>query len=442
MRLTIFGSGYVGLVTGACMAEMGNHVLCYDIDKDKIDRLNAGDIPIYEPGLEAHIERNVEAGRLEFTTDVKKAVDYGLFQFIAVGTPPDEDGSADLKHVVAVAKAIGENMDDYRIVVDKSTVPVGTADKVKAEIQAQLDARSSGLEFDVVSNPEFLKEGAAIGDFMKPDRIIVGTDNPRTTELLKTLYEPFNRNHDRMITMDVRSAELTKYAANAMLATKISFMNEVANIAEQVGADIEKVRIGIGSDPRIGYHFIYPGAGYGGSCFPKDVRALAKSASQVGYTAELLDSVEAVNFRQKERLFGKISAHYGGDLAGKTVALWGLSFKPNTDDMREAPSRVLMEALWGAGARVRAYDPEAMEETRRIYPDQDSLEICDSAHAALDGADALAIVTEWQEFRSPDFDVIKDKVADDVIFDGRNLYEPQTVEHFGLTYYAIGRGRA
>jgi len=442
MRLTIFGSGYVGLVTGACMAEMGNHVLCYDIDADKIDRLNAGDIPIYEPGLEAHIERNVEAGRLEFTTDVKKAVDYGLFQFIAVGTPPDEDGSADLKHVVAVAKAIGENMDDYRIVVDKSTVPVGTADKVKAEIQAQLDARSSGLEFDVVSNPEFLKEGAAIGDFMKPDRIIVGTDNPRTTELLKTLYEPFNRNHDRMITMDVRSAELTKYAANAMLATKISFMNEVANIAEQVGADIEKVRIGIGSDPRIGYHFIYPGAGYGGSCFPKDVRALAKSASQVGYTAELLDSVEAVNFRQKERLFGKISAHYGGDLAGKTVALWGLSFKPNTDDMREAPSRVLMEALWGAGARVRAYDPEAMEETRRIYPDQDGLEICDSAHAALDGADALAIVTEWQEFRSPDFDVIKDKVADDVIFDGRNLYEPQTVEHFGLAYYAIGRGRA
>jgi UDPglucose 6-dehydrogenase len=442
MRMTIFGSGYVGLVTGACMAEMGNHVLCYDIDEDKIARLNAGDIPIYEPGLDDYIERNVEAGRLEFTTDVKKAVDYGLFQFIAVGTPPDEDGSADLKHVTAVAKSIGENMDDYRIIVDKSTVPVGTADKVTAAVQAELDARNSELEFDVVSNPEFLKEGAAIGDFMKPDRIIVGTDNPRTTELLKTLYEPFNRNHDRMITMDVRSAELTKYAANAMLATKISFMNEVANIAEQVGADIEKVRIGIGSDPRIGYHFIYPGAGYGGSCFPKDVRALAKSASQAGYSAELLEAVEAVNFRQKERLFEKISAHYGGDLKGKTIALWGLSFKPNTDDMREAPSRVLMEALWKAGATVRAFDPEAMDETRRIYPDQDALVLCDSAHEALEGADALAIVTEWQQFRSPDFDVIKASVADKVIFDGRNLYEPATVEHFGLEYYAIGRGQA
>ena len=441
MRLTIFGSGYVGLVTGACMAEMGNHVLCYDIDEAKIDRLNDGDIPIYEPGLEALIERNVEAGRLEFTTDVKKAVDYGLFQFVSVGTPPDEDGSADLKHVIAVAKAIGENMDDYRIVVDKSTVPVGTADKVKAEIQAQLTARSSSLEFDVVSNPEFLKEGAAIGDFMKPDRIIVGTDNPRTTELLKTLYEPFNRNHDRMITMDVRSAELTKYAANAMLATKISFMNEVANIAEQVGADIEQVRIGIGSDPRIGYHFIYPGAGYGGSCFPKDVRALAKSASQTGYTAELLEAVEALNFRQKDRLFDKISAHYGGDLAGKTIALWGLAFKPNTDDMREAPSRVLMEALWNAGASVRAYDPEAMAEAGRIYPEQDGLVLCGSAHEALEDADALAIMTEWQQFRSPDFDVIRESVSGKVIFDGRNLYEPGTVEGFGLAYYAIGRGR-
>ena len=442
MRLTIFGSGYVGLVTGACMAEMGNHVLCYDIDEAKIDRLNNGDIPIYEPGLEALIERNVEAGRLEFTTDVKKAVDYGLFQFVSVGTPPDEDGSADLKHVIAVAKAIGENMDDYRIVVDKSTVPVGTADKVKAEIQAQLTARSSSLEFDVVSNPEFLKEGAAIGDFMKPDRIIVGTDNPRTTELLKTLYEPFNRNHDRMITMDVRSAELTKYAANAMLATKISFMNEVANIAEQVGADIEQVRIGIGSDPRIGYHFIYPGAGYGGSCFPKDVRALAKSASQTGYTAELLEAVEALNFRQKDRLFDKISAHYGGDLAGKTIALWGLAFKPNTDDMREAPSRVLMEALWNAGASVRAYDPEAMAEAGRIYPEQDGLVLCGSAHEALEDADALAIMTEWQQFRSPDFDVIRESVSGKVIFDGRNLYEPSTVEQFGLAYYAIGRRRA
>jgi len=441
MRLTIFGSGYVGLVTGACMAEMGNHVVCYDIDEDKIARLNKGEVPIYEPGLDAYIERNVEAGRLEFTTDVAKAVSHGLFQIVSVGTPPDEDGSADLKHVLAVARAIGEHMDDYRIVIDKSTVPVGTADKVKAEIQAQLDKRNKPLEFDVVSNPEFLKEGAAIGDFMKPDRIIVGTDNPRTTELLRTLYEPFNRSHDRMISMDIRSAELTKYAANAMLATKISFMNEVANIAERCGADIEQVRIGMGSDPRIGYHFIYPGAGYGGSCFPKDVRALAKSAAGDGYDAQLLAAVEEVNDRQKHRVFDKISAHYDGVLKGKTIALWGLSFKPGTDDMREAPSRVLMEALWDAGASVRAYDPEALEETGRIYPEQQGLTLCDSANAALDGADALAIVTEWQEFRSPDFVDLKESLADAVVFDGRNLYEPQTIEHFGLQYYAIGRGR-
>ncbi len=441
MRLTIFGSGYVGLVTGACMAEMGNHVVCYDIDDDKISRLNDGDVPIYEPGLEAYIARNVEAGRLEFTTDVKKAVDHGLFQFISVGTPPDEDGSADLKHVLAVARAIGENIDEYRIVVDKSTVPVGTADKVEAEIKAALARRSKSVEFDVVSNPEFLKEGAAISDFMKPDRIIVGTDNPRTTELLRTLYEPFNRNHDRLISMDVRSAELTKYAANAMLATKISFMNELANLAERFGADIEKVRVGIGSDPRIGYHFIYPGAGYGGSCFPKDVRALARSASDAGYDAQLLNAVEEVNDRQKHRVFEKISVHYNGNLAGKTVALWGLSFKPRTDDMREAPSRVLMQSLWDAGASVRAYDPEAMDEARRLYPDQTGLELCDTAYSALDGANALVIITEWQEFRSPDFSVIKESVADAVIIDGRNLYEPDAVEAQGLTYYAIGRGR-
>lgn len=441
MRLTIFGSGYVGLVTGACMAEMGNHVVCYDIDKDKIARLNKGEVPIYEPGLDDYIERNVEAGRLEFTTDVVKAVGHGLFQFVAVGTPPDEDGSADLKHVLAVAHSIGAHMDDYRIIVDKSTVPVGTADRVKAEIQAQLDARNESIEFDVVSNPEFLKEGAAIGDFMKPDRIIVGTDNPRTTELLKTLYEPFNRNHDRVISMDIRSAELTKYAANAMLATKISFMNEVANIAERVGADIEKVRVGIGSDPRIGYHFIYPGVGYGGSCFPKDVRALAKSAAIEGYEAQLLEAVEDVNNRQKLRIFEKIMAHYDGNLSGKTIALWGLSFKPRTDDMREAPSRVLMESLWDAGASVRAYDPEAMDETRRLYPKQQRLELCESAGEALDGANALAIVTEWQEFRSPDFEAIKHKLTDDVVFDGRNLYEPSTIERFGLQYYAIGRGK-
>ena len=359
MRLTIFGSGYVGLVTGACMAEMGNHVICVDIDQVKIDRLNAGDMPIYEPGLEAYVQRNQQAGRLEFTSDIKKGVDHGLFQFISVGTPPDEDGSADLKHVLAVADSIGSNMDDYRIIVDKSTVPVGTADRVKETIQAALAKRAVAHEFDVVSNPEFLKEGAAIDDFLKPDRIIVGTDNPRTTELLKALYEPFNRSRDRMISMDIRSAELTKYAANAMLATKISFMNELANIAEQLGADIEHVRIGIGSDPRIGYQFIYPGAGYGGSCFPKDVRALAKSAGNAGYEATLMEAVEAVNKRQKQRLFGKISTHFDGDLRGKTIAIWGLSFKPNTDDMREASSRVLMESLWQAGANVRAYDPEA-----------------------------------------------------------------------------------
>ena len=441
MRLTIFGSGYVGLVQGACMAEMGNHVVCYDIDKDKIDRLNRGEIPIYEPGLEAYVQRNVEAGRLEFSTDVEKAVGHGLFQFIAVGTPPDEDGSADLSHVLAVARSIGEHMEEYRIVVDKSTVPVGTADKVKAEIDRVLAERGKKVEFDVVSNPEFLKEGAAISDFMKPDRIIVGTDNPRTTELLKSLYEPFNRNHDRVISMDIRSAELTKYAANAMLATKISFMNELANLAERFGADIEKVRVGIGSDPRIGYHFIYPGAGYGGSCFPKDVQALARSAGESGYEAELLNAVESVNYRQKRRLFEKLSAHYGGDLKGKTIALWGLSFKPNTDDMREAPSRVLMESLWQAGAKVRAYDPEATEEAARIYPDQDGLTLCETSYEALEGADALVIVTEWQEFRSPDFQGIKEKLADDVVVDGRNLYEPETVEAQGLSYYAIGRGR-
>jgi UDPglucose 6-dehydrogenase len=441
MRLTIFGSGYVGLVQGACMAEMGNHVVCYDIDKDKIARLNQGEIPIYEPGLEAYVERNVEAGRLEFTTDVNKAVDHGLFQFIAVGTPPDEDGSADLQHVLAVARSIGENMEEYRIVVDKSTVPVGTADKVKAEIARTLDKRGQSIEFDVVSNPEFLKEGAAISDFMKPDRIIVGTDNPRTTELLKSLYEPFNRNRDRVISMDVRSAELTKYAANAMLATKISFMNELANLAEKFGADIEKVRVGIGSDPRIGYHFIYPGAGYGGSCFPKDVQALARSATGAGYDAELLNAVEAVNLRQKRRLFEKLEQHYDGDLKGKTIALWGLSFKPNTDDMREAPSRVLMEALWEAGASVRAYDPEAVEEAARIYPDQAGLTLCETAYDTLDGAHALVIVTEWQEFRSPDFQMIKDTLADGVVIDGRNLYEPAAVEALGLEYYAIGRGR-
>ncbi|MEO0952163.1 MAG: UDP-glucose/GDP-mannose dehydrogenase family protein, partial [Pseudomonadota bacterium] len=424
MKLTIFGSGYVGLVTGACMAEMGNDVMCVDIDADKIARLNNGEVPIYEPGLDAYIERNREAGRLHFTTDIAEGVAHGLFQFIAVGTPPDEDGSADLQYVLAVARSIAEHMDDYRIVIDKSTVPVGTADKVAATMLGVLRERGVDHQFDVVSNPEFLKEGAAINDFMKPDRVIVGTDNPRTAELLRALYEPFNRNHDRFIAMDVRSAELTKYAANAMLATKISFMNELANLAERFGADIEKVRVGIGSDPRIGYHFIYPGAGYGGSCFPKDVQALARSADQVGYDAELLNAVESVNRRQKSTLFNKLSQAYGGHLQGKTIALWGLSFKPKTDDMREAPSRVLMEALWEAGARVRAYDPEAMDETHRIYGARDDLVLCETADDALDGADALAIVTEWQEFRSPDYDDLLAKLTDALVVDGRNLYDP------------------
>ena len=441
MQLTIFGSGYVGLVTGACMAETGNHVICYDIDEEKIARLNNGEVLIYEPGLDAYIQRNREAGRLEFTTDVQKAVEHGLFLMIAVGTPPNGDGSADLQHVLAVAKSIGEHMDEYRIIANKSTVPVGTADQVKAEITAELKKRGREIEFDVVSNPEFLKEGGAISDFMKPDRIIIGTDNPRTTELLKSLYEPFNRNHDRVISMDVRSAELTKYAANAMLATKISFMNELANVAERFGADIEKVRLGIGADPRIGYHFIYPGAGYGGSCFPKDVRALAQSAAVAGYDAALLNAVEEVNSRQKTRVFEKLQRHYNGDVSGKTIALWGLSFKPGTDDMREAPSRVLMEALWEAGATVRAYDPAAMEETGRLYPEQSGLVLCDSAQDALEGADALVIITEWQEFRSPDFEMLKDRLADALVVDGRNLYEPEIVEQHGLKYYAIGRGR-
>jgi UDPglucose 6-dehydrogenase len=412
-----------------------------DIDQRKIDMLNRSEMPIYEPGLEDIVVRNREAGRLEFTTDVRQGVEHGLFQFVAVGTPPDEDGSADLQHVLAVARTIGRYMNEYRIVIDKSTVPVGTADKVRAEVAAALAERGESVDFDVVSNPEFLKEGAAIEDFTKPDRIIVGTDNARTAELLKLLYEPFNRKRDRLISMDIRSAELTKYAANAMLATKISFMNELSNLAEKVGADIENVRIGIGSDPRIGYHFIYPGCGYGGSCFPKDVRALAHTAEEHGVAPALIRAVEAVNDAQKTVLFRKIQGHYGEELAGKTVALWGLAFKPNTDDMREASSRVLMEALWDAGALVRAYDPEAGEETRRIYGDRPDLVICASQEEALDGADCLAIVTEWREFRSPDFDHLKANLSAPVIFDGRNLYEPGHLEAQGFQYYAIGRGR-
>ena len=439
MRLTIFGSGYVGLVTGACFAEAGNHVLCVDVDARKVEMLKRGESPIHEPGLEDLLKRNLAAGRLAFTTSAEEGVKHGLFQFIAVGTPPDEDGSADLKYVLAVAESIGRHLSEYRIVVNKSTVPVGTADKVKARIQATLKDRGEAIEFDVVSNPEFLKEGAALADFMKPDRVVVGTDNPRTAELLKALYDPFTRNHDRMIVMDVRSSELTKYAANAMLATKISFMNELANLAELLGADIEKVRRGIGSDPRIGYHFIYPGCGYGGSCFPKDVQALSRTARDHDYDAEILNAVESVNNRQKELLFKKISRYFKGDLKGKTVALWGLSFKPNTDDMRAAPSRTLMEALWHAGAKVQGYDPVAMDEAQRIYGERGDLLLAKSATEALAGADVLAIVTEWQEFRSPDFDDIKAKLKFPVIFDGRNLYDPAFVSQFGLKYLAIGR---
>ncbi|MFV2055972.1 MAG: UDP-glucose/GDP-mannose dehydrogenase family protein [Thiohalomonadales bacterium] len=440
MKVTIYGSGYVGLVTGACLAEVGNDVLCVDIDQKKTDLLNSGGIPIYEPGLDTLVAKNREAGRLKFTTDAKKGVNHGLFQFIAVGTPPEEDGSADLQYVLAVSKTIGEHMDDYRIIVDKSTVPVGTADKVSAMLRETLQGRHCGAEFDVVSNPEFLKEGAAIDDFMKPDRIVIGADNPRTTELMRALYTPFNRNRDRLISMDIRSAELTKYASNAMLATKISFMNELSNLAERLGADIEKVRTGMGSDPRIGYHFIYPGCGYGGSCFPKDVQALERTAKEVGYTATLLQAVEDVNSRQKKILNQKINFHYKGNLDGKVFALWGLSFKPNTDDMREAPARVLMEYLWENGASVQAYDPEALQEAKHLYPEQANLKLCESPEEAIQGCDALVVVTEWNVFRSPSFDLLKKEVADAVIFDGRNLYDPQMVSDEGFTYYAIGRG--
>jgi len=444
MRVCIFGTGYVGLVTGTCLAEVGHDVVCVDIDAAKVDGLNNGIIPIYEPGLTPMVQANHAAGRLRFTTDAAAGIAHGDVIFIAVGTPPDEDGSADLKYVLAVARTIGEHLQRPAIVVDKSTVPVGTADKVKATIAAALAARSADIGFDVVSNPEFLKEGAAVEDCMRPDRIVLGSDNPLAVDKLKRLYAPFNRNHDRIVAMDVRSAELTKYAANAMLATKISFMNEIANIAEQVGADIEHVRKGIGSDPRIGWHFIYPGAGYGGSCFPKDVQALARTAMQYGVQPRLLDAVEAVNHAQKGHLFELMVRHYGGEalLRGKTIALWGLAFKPNTDDMREASSRRLLQQLWDAGARVRAYDPEAMHETQRIFGDRNDLLLCDSANAALAGADALVVVTEWKQFRSPDFAALKASLADAVVFDGRNLYEPAEVEAAGLAYYGIGRGRS
>ena len=440
MKITLFGSGYVGLVTGACFAEVGNNVLCVDVDAAKIQRLQRGEIPIHEPGLEELVQRNNHAGRLRFTTDLAEGVAHGLFQFIAVGTPPDEDGSADLQHVRTVAQTIGQHMDDYRIVVNKSTVPVGTADVVRETITTALAKRGQDIPFSVVSNPEFLKEGAAIQDFMRPDRIVVGGDDARALRRLRALYAPFNRNRDRLIEMDVRSAELTKYAANAMLATKISFMNEMANLAERLNADIEKVRIGIGADPRIGYHFIYPGAGYGGSCFPKDVKALEHTARSVDYPATLLQAVEAVNQRQKQVLFAKIQRHFQQPLHGRTFALWGLAFKPGTDDMREAPSRSLLEALWQVGATVRAYDPAAMNEARRLYGDRSDLVLCDQPLDAVTGADALIILTEWNLFRSPDFTALRQRLTQPLIFDGRNLYDPGELQELGFTYYAIGRG--
>ncbi len=439
MKITIFGSGYVGLVTGACLAQVGNHVVCVDIDEDKVARLRQGEVPIHEPGLDAIIAETAANGRLVFTTDAAAGVAHGQLQMIAVGTPPDEDGSADLSHVLAVARTIGQHITDYRVIITKSTVPVGTADRVRDAVAESLAERGVTIDYDIASNPEFLKEGAAVGDFTKPDRIIVGCDSDRAETLLRELYMPFNRNRDRVLVMDIRSAELSKYAANAMLATKISFMNEIATLAERVGADIEQVRIGIGADPRIGFHFIYPGIGYGGSCFPKDVRALASTARAVGLQPALLDAVEQRNFAQKHVLFDKLNQHFEGQMAGRTIALWGLAFKPDTDDMREAPSRVLMEALWAVGARVQAHDPVANAECRRIYGERADLQLSDDPYTALDGADALVVCTEWREFRSPDFADISRRLRAPVIFDGRNIYDPQRLTEEGIRYYCIGR---
>ncbi len=439
MKVTIIGTGYVGLVSGACLADLGNEVLCLDLDQSKIDLLNSGGIPIYEPGLEPLVRHNVQAGRLRFTTDVEAGVHHGQFQFIAVGTPPDEDGSADLRHVLDAAGNIGRHMIEYRVIVDKSTVPVGTADLVRQAVAAALAERGLELPFSVVSNPEFLKEGAAVEDFLKPDRIVVGADDARATQLMRALYAPFQRSHERMLVMDVKSAELTKYAANAMLATRISFMNELANLAEQLGANIEQVRVGIGSDPRIGYQFLYAGAGYGGSCFPKDVRALQRTADHNGTHLRVLKAVEEANEAQKQVLLNKLTARLGSDLTGKRFALWGLAFKPNTDDMREAPSRVVIDGILTRGGRVTAYDPVAIDEARRIYRGEQRVTFAESPFAALDGADALIIVTEWKEFRSPDFGNLKGRLKQPVIFDGRNLYDPAMVRAAGLEYYSIGR---
>jgi len=442
MRVSVFGTGYVGLVTGTCLAEVGHQVTCVDIDRAKIEGLKQGHIPIFEPGLEDMVLANHRSGRLNFTTDAASAIASANIVFIAVGTPADEDGSADLRHVLSVARTLGQHINAATVVVNKSTVPVGTADRVREAIAAELAVRGVDVPFQVVSNPEFLKEGAAVADCMRPDRIILGSSDASAVDKMKRLYAPFNRNHERVIVMDERSAELTKYAANAMLATKISFMNEMANIAERVGADIEAVRHGIGSDPRIGWHFIYPGAGYGGSCFPKDVQALERTARQHGYGAQILEAVEAVNERQKSKLFELVQRHFNGHIEGKTFAVWGLAFKPNTDDMREASSRTLLGQLWAAGAKVRAHDPEAMEEAARIFGARSDLSLCDTPADALHDADALIVVTEWKAFWSPDFDALKKTLRAAVVFDGRNVYEPKEVEEAGLAYYGIGRGRS
>ncbi|WP_303854890.1 UDP-glucose/GDP-mannose dehydrogenase family protein [Salinicola salarius] len=439
MRITIFGTGYVGLVTGTCLADAGHEVMCMDVDSDKIAGLENGIVPIYEPGLEALIKQNVAEERLLFTTDPAVAANFGTLQFIAVGTPPDEDGSADLKYVLSVADTIATHMQEYKLVIDKSTVPVGTADRVTDAISRRLQQRDVDIPFDVCSNPEFLKEGSAVEDFSQGARIIIGCDSPRVEPLMRECYAPYNRRQEKLMFMDIRSAELTKYAANAMLATKISFMNEVSNLAERLGADVENVRRGIGSDPRIGYSFIYPGCGYGGSCFPKDVQALARTASGVGYEAELLNAVEAVNYRQKASLYTKLSQALDGDLQGKTIAVWGLAFKPNTDDMREAPSRELMEAVWAAGGKIRAYDPEAMKECQRIYGERDDLVLTKRRDNTLEGADALVICTEWKAFRTVDFRRLREQLTTPAIIDGRNLFNPESVRAAGLLYFAVGR---
>ncbi len=440
MRVTVFGIGYVGLVQAAVLAQVGHHVVCVDIDEKKVDGLNNGVIPFYEPGLEVLVKENCELGRLRFISSPEEGVSHGEMQFIAVGTPPNSNGSADIKYVMAVADIVASKMKSYKVVVNKSTVPVGTADKVFHRIKSVLTERNENIAFDVVSNPEFLKEGAAVGDCKKPDRIVIGTDSDKVKSLMRELYAPFNRNHDKIIFMDVRSAELTKYAANCMLATKISFMNEMSNLAEKLGADIEMIRQGIGSDPRIGYQFIYPGCGFGGSCFPKDISALVHAAKEIGVAPSILEAVEAVNSAQKQKLFGYLHGHFNGNLTGVQIALWGLSFKPNTDDMREAPSRILIDKLLEEGAIVKAFDPKAMDECQRIYGNNPSLLLMGTKESCLSGSDALVICTEWNQFRAPDFDQIGSALKEKVIVDGRNLFDPEALKQRGFVYYAIGRG--